>query len=179
MMKTRDLTGCALSAALIAICSWISIPAALPFTMQTFAIFLTAGIFGGKKAFLSMLLYLLLGMIGLPVFAGFKGGIGVILGTTGGYIFGFLLTALCLWLSEGWWKNHTMRFFISCLPALALCYLCGTFWMLLLYIQNSQPLSLAAVLSMCVIPFIVPDVIKIACAALLCKRFAGLHLFRS
>ena len=129
MMKTRDLTGCALSAALIAICSWISIPAALPFTMQTFAIFLTAGIFGGKKAFLSMLLYLLLGMIGLPVFAGFKGGIGVILGTTGGYIFGFLLTALCLWLSEGWWKNHTMRFFISCLPALALCYLCGTFWM--------------------------------------------------
>src|SRR5699024_7861141 len=79
MMKTRDLTGCALSAALIAICSWISIPAALPFTMQTFAIFLTAGIFGGKKAFLSMLLYLLLGMIGLPVFAGFKGGIGVIL----------------------------------------------------------------------------------------------------
>ena len=78
MMKTRDLTGCALSAALIAICSWISIPAALPFTMQTFAIFLTAGIFGGKKAFLSMLLYLLLGMIGLPVFAGFKGGIGAV-----------------------------------------------------------------------------------------------------
>ena len=79
-------------AIVIAIGSWISIPTMIPFTLQTFAVFITVGILGGKRGAAAVSLYILLGVVGIPVFAGFKGGIGVLLGNTGGYILGFLLT---------------------------------------------------------------------------------------
>ena len=85
-VTTRDMVYCAMFAVLIAVCSWISIPATVPFTLQTFGIFVTVGILGGKRGSVSVLIYLLLGAVGIPVFAGFKGGIGALLGTTGGYI---------------------------------------------------------------------------------------------
>ena len=85
-MRTRDLARAALFAALIAICSWISIPTAVPFTLQTFAVFLALGVLGGKLGTLSVAVYLLLGAVGLPVFAGFQGGLGALLGATGGYL---------------------------------------------------------------------------------------------
>ena len=85
-MRTRELARAALFAALIAICSWISIPTAVPFTLQTFAVFLALGVLGGKLGTLSVAVYLLLGAVGLPVFAGFQGGLGALLGATGGYL---------------------------------------------------------------------------------------------
>ena len=87
-------------AALMAICSWISIPLTVPFTLQTFAVFVTLGILGGKRGTLSILVFLLLGAIGVPVFAGFTGGMGILLGNTGGYIIGFILSALVMWIME-------------------------------------------------------------------------------
>ncbi|MBR6474866.1 MAG: biotin transporter BioY, partial [Lachnospiraceae bacterium] len=91
---TLDLIYMAIGAALIAACSWITIPFMVPFTLQTFAVFTIVGLLGGRKGFLSILVYILLGAVGLPVFSGFKGGIGVLAGTTGGYIIGFLFIAL-------------------------------------------------------------------------------------
>lgn len=81
------MTWCTLQvfAVLIAICSWISIPMTVPFTLQTFAVFLAVGVLGGKRGSLAVLIYILLGAVGIPVFAGFSGGIGVLLGNTGGY----------------------------------------------------------------------------------------------
>ena len=79
-----------LFAVVIAICSWISIPTVVPFTLQTFAVFLAVAILGGKRGTLSVIVYVLLGADGLPVFSGFKGGFGVLLNTTGGYIIGFI-----------------------------------------------------------------------------------------
>ena len=70
----------------------------VPFTMQTFAVFLALGLLGGRRGTYAVLVYLLLGMIGIPVFSGFRGGPGVLLGTTGGYILGFLGSALVYWL---------------------------------------------------------------------------------
>ena len=84
--KTLDMVYIALFAVLIAICSWISIPTSIPFTLQTFGIFVTVGVLGGKRGSFAVFIYLLLGAIGVPVFAGFSGGMGVLLGTTGGYI---------------------------------------------------------------------------------------------
>lgn len=84
--------------ALMAICAWISIPTAVPFTLQTFAVFLVTGLLGLKCGTLSVLVYLLLGAVGLPVFTGFKGGIGALLGTTGGYLVGFVFIALTVGL---------------------------------------------------------------------------------
>ena len=76
-------------AALMAVCSWISIPTAIPFTLQTMAVFLAVGLLGGKRGTLAVTAYVLLGAVGAPVFANFSGGIGILLGQTGGYILGF------------------------------------------------------------------------------------------
>ena len=102
-MKTRELAYTGILAALIAVCSWISIPTAVPFTLQTFAVFLTLGLLGGRLGTLAVTVYLLLGAVGLPVFAGFHGGLGAFLGATGGYLVGFLFTdSPCGAPSDGW-----------------------------------------------------------------------------
>ena len=105
--KTYDIVYIAVFAVIMAICSWISIPAAVPFTLQTFGVFIAVGILGGKRGTLSVLVFILLGAIGVPVFAGFSGGIGVLAGTTGGYIIGFLFSALVMWAMEktSWQKS--------------------------------------------------------------------------
>ena len=95
--KTLNLLYMALFVAVMAICSWVSIPSAVPFTLQTFAVFCALCLLGGKRGTIAILVYIALGAIGLPVFSGFSGGIGILLGTTGGYIWGFLLTGLLYW----------------------------------------------------------------------------------
>ena len=82
-LTTYELCTTALGAALMAICAWISIPTAVPFTLQTFAVFMVTGLLGLKCGTLSVLVYLLLGAVGLPVFTGFKGGLSALVGTTG------------------------------------------------------------------------------------------------
>ena len=96
--RTLDLAYMALGAVVIAVCSWISIPAAVPFTMQTFAVFFVLLFLGGRRGTGSILVYVLLGAVGMPVFAQFTSGLGVLLGSTGGYIAGFILTGLIYWL---------------------------------------------------------------------------------
>ena len=97
--KTYDMAYIGLFVGLMAICSWISIPTAIPFTMQTFAVFLAVMILGGKRGTLAIVVYLLLGLVGVPVFAGFSAGPGVLFGTTGGYLIGFVFSGLLMWLS--------------------------------------------------------------------------------
>ena len=93
----RDMAYVAIFAVTIAICSWISIPTTVPFTLQTFAVFLAVAVLGGRRGTFAVLVYILLGAVGLPVFAGFSGGLGALLGTTGGYIIGFFFSALLYW----------------------------------------------------------------------------------
>ena len=100
--KTYDIVYIAVFAVIMAICSWISIPTAVPFTLQTFGVFVAVGVLGGKRGTLSILVFILLGAIGVPVFAGFSGGIGVLAGTTGGYIIGFLFSWRC---PEKWFNT--------------------------------------------------------------------------
>ena len=83
-LSTRKLAYTALMAVVLCICSWITVPFAVPFTMQTFAVFCSLLLLGGKLGTLSIGVYILLGMVGLPVFSGFRGGIGHIIGPTGG-----------------------------------------------------------------------------------------------
>ena len=90
----RDMALCSLFAAILAVSAWLTIPGEVPFTLQTFGVFAALGLLGGKRGTIALALYLILGAVGLPVFAGFRGGFGVLLGTTGGYIFGFLLSGL-------------------------------------------------------------------------------------
>ena len=175
-----------LFAALIAVCAQIQIPAAVPFTLQTFAIFLAAGLLGGKRGTVSVVIYILLGMVGLPVFAGFKGGIAALLGTTGGYIIGFIFSALLMWALEkpvsslfgketgADSKKNIFRKMagpaISMILGLIVCYIFGTAWFVIVYTNTKEPIGILTALGWCVFPFIIPDLIKIALALVLTLR---------
>ena len=172
-MRTQALARAALAAALMALCSWISLPTAVPFTLQTFALFLTLGVLGGRLGALAVGVYLLLGAVGLPVFAGFSGGLGALLGATGGYLLGFLLTALTVWGAERLWGRSAPVFLASSLAGLGLCYLFGTVWFAAVYASSSGPVGLAAVLGWCVAPFVLPDLAKLALALALRRRLSA------
>ena len=176
--KTYDIVYIGLFAVLIAICSWISIPATVPFTLQTLGVFLTVSVLGGRRGTLSVLVYILLGAIGLPVFSGFTGGIGILLGNTGGYIIGFLFSALTMWLISHLAGSGRIVQAVSMLAGLLVCYVFGTAWFMIVYTRGNGPVSLAVVLGWCVIPFIIPDLIKIAVALLIgsrIRKYANIH----
>ncbi len=176
--KTYDIVYVAIFAVLIAICSWISIPTTVPFTLQTMGVFLSVAILGGRRGTLSVLVYILLGAIGLPVFAGFTGGVGILLGNTGGYIVGFLFSALAMWGIEHLFGSSTIVELVSMVVGLLICYVIGTIWFMAVYTNANGPISLAAVLGWCVIPFIIPDLIKIAVALIIAprvRRYAQIH----
>lgn len=160
MANTKYMTRAALFAALTAICAWISIPVAdIGFTMQTFGVFLTLGVLGGKWGTVSILIYLLLGAVGMPVFSGFRGGMGMLLGVTGGYLWGFLFSGLTYWLLERFGKLPAM------IAAMAVCYLCGSIWF-----HTYAGGGIGLILLRCVVPFLIPDGLKILLAHSLSRR---------
>lgn len=169
-MNARQLAATGLMAALLALCAWLTIPTVVPFTMQTFGIFLAVGLLGGRLGSLAVGVYLLLGVVGLPVFSGFSGGLGSLAGVTGGYLLGFLLIALVMWLGERLLGTGTAVFVLSGLVGLAVCYAFGTGWFLLLYTRANGPVELWTVLWSCVLPFIIPDICKLALALVLRQR---------
>ena len=162
--KTYDLAYIGVFTVLITICSWISIPTAIPFTLQTFAVFLAVSVLGGRRGTLAVVVYVLLGAIGVPVFAEFTGGLGIILGNTGGYIVGFIFSALVMWLTESLFGRKVWVQAISMVMGLLACYAVGTVWFMLVYMRDAGAVGLSTVLGWCVIPFIIPDAIKIALA---------------
>ena len=171
--RTVDMAYIALFAVMIVVCSWISIPATVPFTLQTFGVFLAVGVLGGKRGTLAVLVYLLLGMVGLPVFAGFSGGMGCLLGSTGGYIVGFLFSALVMWAMERFLGKKPWVLALSMVLGLIVCYAFGTVWFMQVYAKTTGAIGLWTALGWCVFPYIIPDLVKIVLAMVLCKRLAA------
>lgn len=171
-MKTRDLTYTAIMVALMAVCAWITIPTLVPFTLQTFGVFLASALLGGKRGTLAVAVYLLLGAAGAPVFSGFTGGLGRLLGVTGGYLLGFVAQAAVLWLGERFLGRSAQAFLFSGVLGLAVCYLFGSMWYLLLYTHANGPVSLWTVLAQCVIPFVLPDLMKLGLATAVGRRLS-------
>ena len=169
-LSLSDITLIALFTAVMAVCSWISIPAAVPFTMQTFAVFLTTGLLGGRRGTVTVIVYLLLGMAGLPVFSGFTAGIGHLLGPTGGYIIGFIFTALIMWAAEKHFGNSFRVLALSMAAGLIACYAFGTAWFMAVYSSGTGSAGLMTTLGLCVFPYIIPDTVKILIALFLCRR---------
>ncbi len=165
--KTYDMAYIAVFAVLMAICSWISIPTTIPFTLQTFAVFLAVTVLGGKRGTMSVLVFVLLGAVGVPVFAGFTGGLYVILGNTGGYIIGFVFAGLLMWLMERLFGRKMWVQAVSMLLGMVTYYVFGTIWFMIVYMRTTGPVGLTAVLGWCVIPFVIPDLIKAALALFL------------
>lgn len=171
--KTYDMVYIGIFAVLIAVCSWISIPAAVPFTLQTFGVFMAVEVLGGKRGTMAVLVYILMGAVGIPVFAGFQGGIGVIFNTTGGYIVGFLCSALIMWAAESLFGKKPLVRLLSMAAGLIACYVLGTIWFMVVYGRTTGAVGLMTVLGWCVIPFIIPDLVKIGLAYVISRKIRG------
>lgn len=163
----KDMAYCAICAAILAISAWIAVPALqISFTMQSFAVFFILGLLGGRLGAISVGIYLLLGTVGLPVFSGFRGGISVLLGVTGGYIWGFLAAALIYWAITALFGLDRRVKLLAMVLGMAACYTCGSLWYAFMYVGG----SLWAVVSACVVPYLLPDGIKITLALSLAGR---------
>ncbi len=168
--RTVDWVYTAIAAVLIALCSWVSIPSVVPFTLQTFAVFLIVSLLGPRRGTLAVLVYLLLGAVGIPVFSGFSGGIAALLGPTGGYLIGFLLLPLPYALVLRAAGRKPLTEMLGLALGLLLCYALGTAWFMVVYARTKGPVALGTVLSWCVLPFLLPDVGKLLLALLLSRR---------
>lgn len=157
----KNMSLCGIFAALLTICSWISIPVGgISFTMQTFALYLALLTLGAKRAFFSTLVWLLLGVTGIPVFSGFRGGISALLGPTGGFLWGFLAAAAIFHLLE-------KRPVIAAIGSMAVCYACGAAWLAWGYAEGA---GIGVALIQCVLPCLAPDAGKIFLAFVLSRR---------
>ena len=167
---TRDTVYIALFAVLMTVCSYISIPMTIPFTMQTFAVYFALNFLGPKKGTLSICVYLLLGILGIPVFSSGTAGIGVVIGVTGGYMIGWLFSGLSMWITEKILGNKLWAQAVSMLIGLLVCYIAGTAWFMVVYARTSGAVGLWTVLTWCVFPFIIPDIAKLGLALWLSRR---------
>ena len=165
-MKTREMATTAVMAALICVfCSPSITVGPISFTLCTFAIYLAGTVLGSRRGTLAVALFLLIGMVGVPVFSGFTGGFQKLAGVTGGYMVGYLP---CAWISGLAVKPGQTEFRSRWNPPVMMAlgtvvlYALGTAWFM---IQSGN--GLAASLSLCVLPFLPGDAAKIAAVSLL------------
>ena len=169
--KVFNMVMIAAATAIIVLCSWLSLPGAVPSTMQTFAIFTVLGLLGGKRGTISVVLYIFLGILGLPVFSQFKGGIGTILhDVSGGYIIGFLLLALLYWGVSACFGNGVTTELVALVCGLVLCYLSGAVWYAVINVSQGAGSGLYGILLACVVPFVIPDLVKLSVSVLVVRR---------
>ena len=153
----------AVMTAVICVLAPMSIPIGpVPISFTNLAIYLALYVLGTKRGTISFLCYLLIGVVGLPVFSGFTGGIGKLMGPTGGYIIGFIPLAIISGLAIEKFNNKFVQF-AGFVLGVAVCYAFGTAWFC--YVAGA---SLQKAMSLCVIPFIPGDIAKIVIA-----MFAG------
>ena len=166
----------ALSACIICICAWVSIPiAGVPMTLQTFGVAFCGYLLGARGGTVAAALYLALGAVGLPVFAGFGGSLAFLFGPTGGFLVGFLPLALLVGIASRK-KIFAVEVAFSLL-GLLLCHLFGIFWFA--YVSAVSPWQAFLFTSL---PYLVKDALSLVLARFLFhkikKRYAGFTYFR-
>lgn len=164
---TKMLVLSALFTAIVAVCAQVSIPIGpVPFTLQVLAIFLASLVLPPKYAFLSLLVYDLLGAVGVPVFAGFTGGLSKFVGPTGGYLMAFPIAAFVTSYinTKKPIKNEAANASVALILGLAIIYILG-----FLYLSWAAHMTLKKAFVAGVLPFIIPDIIKLAIAYLIAR----------
>ena len=163
---TQRIVLAALFAALMAVCSQIQIPLPMvPINLALFAAHLCGALLGAKWGALSISAYVLLGLVGAPVYAGFASGPAALFGKTGGYILGYILSAFLVGLLSRRIGFTFKGLCLSMLVGVVACYAFGTVWFMAV-----TGLNLMTSLAYCVIPFLPGDAVKIVLAALLALR---------
>ncbi len=166
-VKDMALTG--MMTALLVVCAWVTIPFTIPFTLQTFGVFMALRLLGGRRGTAAITLYILLGIAGLPVFSGFGAGFGVIAGPTGGYIAGFLLTGL-LYCAAKPLRTNRLRENLTLAAGLMICYVFGTVWFCIVKGNAGSPTDFLRAAGICVLPYLVPDAVKLLLADQIATR---------
>ncbi len=157
--KIYTMTMTAAMTAVICVLAPMALPVGpVPITLVNLAMYLALYLLGGKLGSLSCLLYVLIGLAGMPVFAGFTGGPGKLLGPTGGYIVGYVVMAVVSGLFIDRCRSRVLHYLGMTLGT-ALCYVLGTLWYCV-----SMDSGVEAALALCVIPFIPGDLVKMALA---------------
>lgn len=169
-IKLEDMVLMAIFAAIITVCSYIQIPfGPIPFTLQNFGVFITAGLLGTKRGIITVITYILLGIIGLPVFRGL-GGISVIAGPTGGFIIGFIFVAIIVGIGSDVTKKYSSK---KKLIILIITMIVGNVLSMAMgciqYMIVAHVNMVTAILY-CVVPFVATDLVKIALATLVIFR---------
>ena len=166
-MKVKNMALCGMCAAVLILCAWISFPIGdIAITLQTFGIFLCLGVLGGKLGSLVILVYLLLGAVGVPVFSGFRGGFGALLGASGGYLTGFLVCGLIFWLVTSLFPKGQV---IGMLSGLLVCYCIGSLWYYQFYLSAGGSGTLGVIFLQNLL-FLPADLLKLFLARYLTER---------
>ncbi len=169
----------ALGVAILTVCAWITIPfGTIPVTLQTFAVALIGALFGAARGVAVILTYFIMGLIGIPVFSSFNAGVAALLGSTGGYLIGFVFSVVPVGLfSIVPVKNRVAKtaiVYVGAVLGMAICYFFGTLWFITVYNRGSaEAVSVAAALGFCVVPFLLPDAVKLFFGVLLGVRLKG------
>ena len=170
--KLRQQVLAALFAALTAVFAQLAIPInPVPITLGTLAVLLAGGFLGKKYGALSMLLYVLLGVLGIPVFSMMRSGFAALVGPSGGFIIGFIFMALIMGLTAELFGEHYGKLCIGGIIGTAACYLLGIIWFIILTGKGIQ-----SALAVCVIPFLPGDAAKILIASFLIKKYRRIVL---
>ena len=166
---TKTIVYVGLTAALIAVCSQISFPLSggIPVTLQTFAVAFAGYLLKSKKGTLSVLVFLLLGAVGIPVFAGFKGGLSSVVGLTGGFLTGFILMPLFCGMAER--SKSKILLIVLSLCGLICVHLCGILWF-----SHIGNISVKAAFLRASAPFIIKDIISMIVANTLSHKLSSI-----
>lgn len=159
-MKAQKIAVTGILAAIICLLAPFSVPVgAIPISLATFAIYIVSCMVKTKISVCAVIIYILLGAVGLPVFSAFSGGLHIITGVTGGYIIGYIPCSLIIGLLTDKFENKKFVYPFSMLLGTAACYLVGILW----YMYHTES-SFASAAAVCIIPFFVGDIIKISAA---------------
>lgn len=162
-MKAQKIALTGILAAIICLLAPLSIPAgAIPISLATFAVYITACTVNVKTSASAVIIYILLGAAGLPVFSAFRGGFHMLAGITGGYLAGYIPCAIIIGMLTGRFENQKWIYPVSMVLGSSVCYLIGTLWYML---QTGS--GFTASLSVCVLPFIIGEIIKIPAASVI------------
>ena len=164
-MTTIKLVRIALMAAILCILGPISFPiaiSAVPISLSILGIFLTLIIIDPQEAIISIIVYIILGLVGLPVFSNFTGGVSKLFGPTGGYIIGYIPLALISWFFISKFNRKLVFICVGLILGTAACYALGTCWL-----SISAGMTFRDALFAGVIPFIPLDIAKLVIAILI------------
>ena len=168
--QTLFITMGALFTALLAVCSQIQIPLPrIPINLALFSVYLAGIILGPAAGSVSVIVYVLLGMAGIPVFAGFKSGIAAITGPTGGYIVGYIFAAFVTGMIVKLAGDKIYLLVIASLAGMIVCYALGTAWFM-----YSMKVNFISAFTVCILPFLPGDAVKIVFAAVIGNRLRRL-----